>query len=163
RLGVDTCLATIHAMCEVDGQWERLQVATVAVSDGDTVYHPDTVRGIREQLDTDADVDAVMPFLTYKFTAALRLLPHHTPVDIDWLRSAGGRPTTVPVPLDGVAAHERFPRDQRTIGADSVTLETRDGDQFDVPFTLIDEHGRQVAVLEDTTGRRGWVLDNRAF
>jgi len=32
RLGVDTCIATVDEMCLLDGRWERLQTATIAVS-----------------------------------------------------------------------------------------------------------------------------------
>ena len=78
RLGVDTCIATVYEMCRVDNRWDRLQSATIAVSDGDTVYHPETLSTLDGMLAHDPDVDGVMPFLTYKFTAALRLFHDHT-------------------------------------------------------------------------------------
>lgn len=161
RLGVDTCLATIMAMCEADGDWDRLQTATVAVSDGDTVYHPDLVRGVRQDLDAEPDVDAVMPFLFYKLTAALRLLHGHTPTDLRSLRALGGEGVEVPVRLTGPAAHLAFPRAARDVTTDGVRLTTTAGTTVSAPFTGRDDEGRRVAVLRDAEGRRAWVLEDR--
>ncbi len=84
-------------MCRVDGRWERLQQATIAVSDGDTVYHPDTLAAVSAIFACCPDVDGIMPFLTYKFTAALRLFHDYRPADPQALaRSAAGGSATPP-------------------------------------------------------------------
>lgn len=83
RLGVDSCIATVYEMCRHDGLWSRLQTATIAVSDGDTIYNPAVMAEVDRILDACPDVDGVVPFLTYKFASALRLFRRHA-----WLRDA---------------------------------------------------------------------------
>ena len=79
RFGVDRVIATIYKMCLYDNDWERLERSIIAVSDGDTVYHPQLLAENVAILDDDPIVDGVMPFLTYKYTAALRLFAEYTP------------------------------------------------------------------------------------
>lgn len=105
RLGVDRSIATVHRMCQLDGNWRRLQTAVVAVSDGDTVYHPRALGETLRILETSPTVDGVMPFLIYKLAAGLRLFPGYGP--------HGDERTTVlgEAPHLGVEAALRFVED----------------------------------------------------
>lgn len=165
RLGVDTCIATVYAMCESDGRWERLQHATVAVSDGDTVYHARTLRSISDILEQNPTVDGVMPFLTYKFTAALRLFHDYVPAFPDVLadRAAGVEPTPVAVDLATGRAHDGFPRWLRHAEDGGVALTDRAGSAVHVPLTCVDEHGRGFGVIADPAGRVGYVFGDRTL
>ncbi|WP_186169230.1 glycosyltransferase family A protein [Burkholderia gladioli] len=84
RYGTDRAMATLLAMSESDGDWSRLQRATIGVSDGDTVYHGGVLREIDTILATHANVDGVMPFLIYKLTAALRFFRRYAALDADF-------------------------------------------------------------------------------
>ncbi|MFC7545973.1 glycosyltransferase [Plantactinospora sp. GCM10030261] len=165
RLGVDTCVATAYEMCRADGRWERLQTATIAVSDGDTVYHPTTVGTIRRLLDEDPTVDGVMPFLTYKFTAALRLFQDYRPAYPEELRRLAGtvEPTPVTVDLSGMDAHRSLPRGGRRRGPDGMRLTHADGTTVTVPLSAVDAHGRAYGVLTDPAGRPGYVFEDRTL
>lgn len=163
RLGVDTCIATVYEMCRTDGQWERLQTATIAVSDGDTVYHPSTVGTIARILDADPTVDGVMPFLTYKFTAALRLFHDYRPAYPDELRRAanGGPPKMVPADLSSARAHDTLPRRYRRLGPDGMSVTSDRGATVTVPLPYRDPHGRRFGVVRDAYGRRGYLMEDR--
>lgn len=165
RLGVDTCIATIHDMCLADGRWDRLQRATVAVSDGDTVYHPRTVHEVARILDEDPDADGVMPFLTYKFTAALRLFHDYRPADPDSLaaRAQGDAGIPVSADLSGMHAHDELPRWQRRETPDGILLTARDGRAVTVPLAHADEHQRRFGVLRDSAGRRAYIFADRTL
>ncbi|MEV0408883.1 glycosyltransferase family A protein [Actinoallomurus sp. NPDC050550] len=165
RLGVDTAIATVYEMCRHDGQWERLQTATIAVSDGDTVYHPDTLASVARILEEQPTVDGVMPFLTYKFTAALRLFHDYRPAFPEALerRVNGTPPTRVPVGLATMDAHAAFPRGLRWRDGDTMVLTTRDGGTFRVPLDGTDEHGRRFGVLTDPRGCAAYVLEDRTL
>jgi hypothetical protein len=162
RLGVDRCVATVLRMCEIDGDWSRLQRATIAVTDGDTVYHPRVLAEVRRIFDERQDVDGVMPFLTYKFTAALRLFPGHRPASPAELRAhhRSGVVTDVPVSLRDIGAHETFPRAGRRVDGDVVVLAPRAGDEVRAP--LADEHpAGRFAVLRDPDGALAYALSDR--
>ncbi|MEW2475401.1 glycosyltransferase [Micromonospora gifhornensis] len=165
RLGVDTCIATVYEMCRRDQRWERLQTATIAVSDGDTVYHPDTLRSIAAIFDNSPTVDGVMPFLTYKFTAALRLFRHYRPAFAEplRLRAAGLDPCAVPVDLATVRAHAELPRGKRRRTGDAMTVTTADGTTITVPLAGVDEHGRRFGALVDPSGRRAYLFEDRTL
>jgi glycosyltransferase involved in cell wall biosynthesis len=79
RFGVDRSIATLYHMCLHDARWERLQTGLIAVSDGDTVYHPHVLCELVRIFDHDPTVDGVMPFLVYKYTGALRLFSTYIP------------------------------------------------------------------------------------
>ncbi|MBL0885597.1 glycosyltransferase family A protein [Myceligenerans indicum] len=165
RLGVDRAIATVLAMCDADGRWERLQTATVAVSDGDTVYHPGVLGEIRGKLDDHPDVDGVMPFLTYKLTAGLRLL-HAGPeqVTLGQLRAADDqRPRgTVPHSLATVAAHDAFPRHGRRLQGATAVLTDHDGVVHEAPVRHDETVGR-FAVFEDPDGKVAYLLPDRTL
>ncbi|RPF19990.1 glycosyltransferase family A protein [Myceligenerans xiligouense] len=165
RLGVDRAVATVLEMCRADGRWERLQTATIAVSDGDTVYHPGVLDEIRGKLDTHPDVDGVMPFLTYKLTAGLRLL-HTGPeqVTLPRLREVQHRqpPTRVPHSLATVAAHATFPRDGRRLQGATAGLTDRDGVVHEAPVQHDEAVGR-FAVYQDPAGRVAYLLPDRTL
>ncbi len=165
RLGVDTCIATVYEMCRLDGQWERLQKATIAVSDGDTVYHPSTLHAIDSIFAQSPTVDGVMPFLTYKFTAALRLFQDYRPAWPDDLdrHAQGVEPVLVPVDLATARAHDELPRWDRLADADGVTLTSRDGLTVRVALSCVDGHGRRFGVLTDAAGNRGYVFGDRTL
>ncbi|MFB9451729.1 glycosyltransferase family 2 protein [Dactylosporangium vinaceum] len=169
RFGVDTCIATVHAMCEADGDWSRLQTATIAVSDGDTVYHPDTVAAVSRIFTECPTVDGVMPFLTYKFTAALRLFHDYHAALPQTLAAAAAKtgepaePVTVAVDLSGVQAFEALPRRGRVPGDGVVTLTHADGGTTVVPLAHTAGDGRRFGVLRDPHGRLGYVLQDRTL
>lgn len=162
RLGVDRCIATVLEMCRSDGDWSRLQEATVAVTDGDTVYHPRVLAEVRRTLDENPDVDGVMPFLTYKFTAALRLFAGYHPAAPTQLRSRhrSGIITDVTVSLCDMSAHDAFPRAGRWRDGDAMVLKRRDGHQIRVPLT--DDHSAgRFGVLRDPVGAVAYLLEDR--
>jgi hypothetical protein len=162
RLGVDRCVATVLRMCEIDGNWSRLQQATIAVTDGDTVYHPRVLAEVRRTLDERPDVDGVMPFLTYKFTAALRLFPGHRPLSPAELRAhhRSGVVTEVPVSLRDIGAHDTFPRAGRRVDGETMMLLSRTGGEVRAP--LVDEHpAGRFAVLRDPAGALAYAMSDR--
>jgi hypothetical protein len=165
RLGVDTAIATVYEMCRLDGRWERLQTATVAVSDGDTVYHPAVVRTVAGMLAAQPTVDGVMPFLTYKFTAALRLLRDYTPALPDELAACApdATPTPVPVDLSTVLGYDALPRAGREPYPGGIRLALPDGATTGVPLSHVDGHGRRFGVIADPRGRRGYVFADRTL
>ncbi|MBB5870025.1 hypothetical protein F4553_003404 [Allocatelliglobosispora scoriae] len=163
RLGVDTCIATVYEMCRRDRRWERLQSATIAVSDGDTVYHPAMMSSVASILDDQPTVDGVMPFLTYKFTAALRLLGDYTPAYPQALsqHAEGAQVTAVPVDLSSIRGHDELPRWERQLLGDELLLTTRAGVEVRVPLSQVDEHGRRFGVLADPSGRLAYAFADR--
>lgn len=163
RLGIDTCIATVYEMCRADGRWDRLQTATIAVSDGDTVYHPSTVGTIRRMLDEDPTVDAVMPFLTYKFTAALRLFQDYRPAVPEELHrcAAASEPVPLNVDLSDLHAHRSLPRAGRRPDGEAMLLTGDDGTTVSVPLSAVDPYGRRFGVLVDRAGRRGYLFQDR--
>ncbi|MDG4766916.1 glycosyltransferase family A protein [Solwaraspora sp. WMMD406] len=165
RFGVDSCIATVYEMCRADDRWERLQTATIAVSDGDTVYHPETLRAMDQIFAECPTVDGVMPFLTYKFTAALRLFHDYQPARPAELvdRVDGIVPTVVPVELATAAAHDALPRWQRRRVADGMQVTTADGAVLSVPLPATDEFGRRFGVLADARGRRAYLFEDRTL
>ncbi len=168
RLGVDTCIATVLEMCRLDGRWDRLQSATVAVSDGDTVYHPATLDSIARIFAAQPAVDGVMPFLTYKFTAALRLLQEYRPLVPAALaeRATAGAPTLTSVDLSTVRAFDALPRWGRQTVAGGIRLAIRDdhgGGRIDVPLPNVAPDGRRFGVLADPPGHVAYVLEDRTL
>lgn len=164
RYGVDRSIATIHAMCLSDGQWGRLQSARIAVSDGDTVYHHQLVHGFSEILDKHQDVDGVMPFLTYKFTAALRFFADHQPHDLKILRAGAATGGAIPVTfrLSDISAFERLPRAGRRKAERAMRL-SGDGIDLSVPLDRLDGRGRRYGVIEDPAGARAYVMEDRTI
>ena len=165
RMGVDRCLATIMRMCELDGDWSRLQSAVIAVSDGDTVYHPHVLHEIQRILAESPTVDGVMPFLTYKLTAALRLFPGHRPASPERLAEAAATEAavTVPVDLSTECATDEIPRQSRRLVGDRMRIAVRGHDDIDVDLRHRDEHGRRFGVLRDAAGRRAYLLEDRTL
>jgi Glycosyl transferase family 2 len=166
RLGVDRCIATVLRMCEIDGNWSRLQDALIAVSDGDTVYHPHLLRDILRIFDSCPTVDAVMPFLSYKLTAALRLFPGYRQAMPGRLRRCAelDRATATQVNLGSETAFEQLPRWlRRRRGDDVMELGLAGGGSLAVVLGNTDEHGRRFGVLRDPAGRLGYVLADRTL
>src|SRR5690606_29672189 len=120
--------------------------------DGDTVYHPETLRTISDLLGRDPTVDAVMPFLTYKFTAALRLMHDYQPAVPAAVAAAADSsqpPTLVNVELGTITAHDELPRWQRRRRGDEMVLTDRAGTLVRVPLAHTDPRGRRFGVLVD--------------
>lgn len=165
RLGVDRCVATVLRMCEVDGDWSRLQHSVIAVSDGDTVYHPHVLREILRVFGESPTVDGVMPFLTYKATAALRLFSGHRAAAPGRLaeRARWDAAVDVPIDLSGVLAFDVLPRWLRRRIGGEMELGTAGGGVLRVPLTGTDEHGRRFGVLRDPAGRCAYVLEDRTI
>jgi Glycosyltransferase like family 2 len=166
RLGVDRCIATVLRMCELDGNWSRLQDALIAVSDGDTVYHPHLLRETVRIFESCPTVDAVMPFLSYKLTAALRLFDGYRPARPDLLRrfAALDRATATRVSLAGETAFECLPRwRRRRRGDDLMELGLADGGVLTVALCNRDGDGRRFGVLRDPAGRLAYVLADRTL
>src|SRR5207248_8500844 len=112
RLGVDRSIATVYEMCLRESRWEHLQTAVIGVTDGDTVYHPDVLSENLRIFESSPTVDGVMPFLLYKFTAALRLFRNYRPTDIAALARHGSSRDArlVTVDLSALTAHHPIPR-----------------------------------------------------
>lgn len=168
RFGVDRVIATVYEMCLHDSDWERLERAMIAVSDGDTVYHPQLLAENVAILDTDPTVDGVMPFLTYKYTAALRLFAEYTPSFPEDLRPHANLADAVAVPVDlsTIEAHTKIPRHQRR-AIDDETIELMIIDRKGVETRQViklSNHGtlgRRFAVLIDDEGHLAYVLSDR--
>jgi hypothetical protein len=166
RLGVDRCIATVQRMCELDGNWGRLQNALIAVSDGDTVYHPHLLRETLRIFESCPTVDAVMPFLSYKLTAALRLFAGYRPAMPDRLRPFARleRATATQVNLASETAFGDLPRWlRRRHGDDLMELGRPDGGVLTVALCNRDEEGRPFGVLRDRAGRLAYVLADRTL
>jgi hypothetical protein len=166
RLGVDRCIATIHQMCVLDGDWDRLETAVIGVSDGDTVYHPHVVREMRGIFDGSPTVDGAMPFLTYKFTAALRLFADYVPASPEDLARCADTASAAPVEVDlaGPTAFNELPRWQRRyVGENVMELGQSRGAVVRVELASEDQHGRRFGVLRDPAGRIAYVLSDRTL
>ncbi|GAA4075350.1 hypothetical protein GCM10022248_50340 [Nonomuraea soli] len=165
RLGVDTSIATVLRMCESDGDWSRLQDAVIALSDGDTVYHPHVLREVLRVFHDDQDVDAVMPFLAYKATAALRLFDGYRAATPDELACLADRSTIaeIDVDLSGLLAFDRLPRWRRRAEGDEMELTTAAGAVVRVPMPATDKHGRRFGTVRDPAGRLAYVLEDRTI
>ncbi|WP_328341087.1 glycosyltransferase family A protein [Micromonospora sp. NBC_00421] len=165
RLGVDSCIATVREMCLVDGDWRRLQTAIIAVSDGDTVYHPHVLRELVRVFEESPTVDGVMPFLTYKLTAALRLFANYVPAYPDRLARHADLSTAVGVPVDlsTELAFPQLPRHAREVVGDLVRVRVQDVGEVEVPLCNRDEHGRRFGVLRDPAGRLAYLLEDRTL
>lgn len=165
RLGVDRVIATIYQMCQHDQRWDRLQNALIGVSDGDTVYHPDVVSEAARILADNPAVDGLMPFLVYKFTAALRLFPGYTPAYPDDLQRCADMTAAqrVSVPLADLTAYDLLPRWQRVRTGEGMELGIAGGGSVTVPLVSVDGHGRRFGVLRDPDGRIGYVLADRTL
>ncbi len=166
RFGVDRCIATIHQMCLHDGNWDRLEKAVIAVSDGDTVYHHHLLNEIVDILDNDPSVDGVMPFLVYKFTAALRLFSNYTPVFPDDLQARvdPGTAIEVHVDLSHTGAHDVLPRwGRRRIGDRLMELDAGDDTTLSVELKHRDSAGRQFGVLRDARGNHAYLFEDRSL
>ncbi len=165
RLGVDRCIATILRMCELDGNWARLQSALIAVSDGDTVYHPHLLRETTRIFDSCPTVDAVMPFLSYKLTAALRLFAGYRPAVPENLGRLASldRVTRTRAELAGETAFDQLPRWlRRPRGDHLMELGTADGSTLIVELCNTDQYGRRFGALSDPAGRMAYVLADRS-
>ncbi|AIO66538.1 glycosyltransferase [Burkholderia oklahomensis] len=113
RYGTDRAMATVLAMSESDGDWSRLQRATIGVSDGDTVYHGGVLREIDSILARHPCVDGVMPFLIYKLTAALRFFRRYTAIDADFTIPADAAVHDVRFSLATIDAYGHLSRAER--------------------------------------------------
>ncbi|ASC72890.1 hypothetical protein XM38_038500 [Halomicronema hongdechloris C2206] len=170
RFGVDRIISTIYEMCLHDNDWERLERAIIAVSDGDTVYHPQLLADNVAILNTDSTVDGVMPFLTYKYTAALRLFAKYTSRFSEDLRPHANcaKAVAVPVDLSTIEAYIQIPRHQRRV-IDDETIELIIIDREGVETIRIvklnnrDALGRKFAALIDNEGHLAYVLSNRTI
>ncbi|CAH2934349.1 MAG: hypothetical protein CPSOU_6532 [uncultured Paraburkholderia sp.] len=118
RLGTDRALATVLRMSEIDEDWSRLQRATMAVSDGDTVYETGVLKEIDRLMAAQDGVDGVMPFLIYKLTAALRFFREYSELDARFDADAlnGVAVKDVNFTLASMSAYSRLPRRERTSG-----------------------------------------------
>ncbi|MGC4792163.1 glycosyltransferase [Micromonospora sp. DT178] len=165
RLGMDTCIATVREMCLIDGDWSRLQRAVIAVSDGDTVYHPHVLRELLRVFEESPTVDGVMPFLTYKLTAALRLFADYVPAYPDSLARDADLSAVVDVPVDlsTELAFAELPRHAREVAGERARLRVRGAGAIDVPLSSRDGHGRRFGVLRDAGGRLAYLLEDRTL
>lgn len=165
RLGVDRCIATVRAMAEMRGDWSLLHRARIAVSDGDTIYHPDLVADGTRVFDTHHDVDGVMPFLTYKLAACLRLFDGWRQRDPAPLLVAAahraGDFVRLDLPLDTILAYERFPRARRRGGRTGVDLGFTSGESLHTPYVGSTETGERFGVLVDPDGNRALAFEDR--
>lgn len=165
RLGVDRSIATVLRMCETDGRWDRLQDALIAVSDGDTVYHPHALRETLRIFDDCPLVDAVMPFLTYKLTAALRLFAGYQPATPAGFgrRVPPGLAVATDVSLASETAFERLPRGlRRCRDTDTMELGVAGGGVLTVPLCHAGD-SQSFGVLRDPAGRLAYVLPDRTL
>ncbi len=165
RYGVDRSIATVLAMCEATGDWGLLHRARIAVSDGDTIYHPHLVADATHVFDTYPDIDGIMPFLIYKLTAALRLFDGYRQSDpaalLKKVEPHAGRFVPVNFALDGMAAQDLLPRRQRIARADGMHLGLADGTKLFVPFVGTTEHAGSFGVLVDAKGNRALIFSDR--
>lgn len=170
RSGVDRTISTIYEMCLYDNDWERLERSIIAVSDGDTVYHPQLLAENVAILNADPTVDGVMPFLTYKYTAALRLFANYTPGFPESFRAHTDLTTAVVVPIDlsTIEAHTKIPRRGRRV-IDDKTVEliivNQEGNETlrAIELSNRDALGREFAVLMDDKGHLAYVLSDRTI
>ncbi|MGH9213789.1 MAG: glycosyltransferase [Acidimicrobiales bacterium] len=166
RFGVDRSIATVHRMCQLDGDWSRLQTAVIAVSDGDTVYHPRILGETLRVLEASPTVDAVMPFLTYKLTAGLRLFANHRPtLPTELERSVvSDRATRTDVDLSSLTAFDQMPRwARRRVDRDRMELGVADGTTLVVELDGADDHGRRFGLLRDPAGRVAYLMEDRTL
>ncbi|MEV0006071.1 glycosyltransferase family A protein [Micromonospora sp. NPDC050980] len=168
RLGVDRSIATVLAMCEADGDFSRLQTAVVGVSDGDTVYSPHLLRESLRIFDACPDVDAVMPFLTYKFAAALRMFQDYVPSPsvLPAVTEPGAVPAVhVDVDLSDATAFSALPRwRRRLVAPDTIELGRGvDGPTVEVPLTQREPGGRRYGVCRDRRGAAAVVFEDRTL
>lgn len=169
RFGVDSCLATIQKMCEVSGDWGLLHRARIAVSDGDTVYHPRLLSDATVTFDQIPDVDGVMPFLTYKLNACLRLFAEYRQEDPEVLsniiKQNQYQPVNVPVSLKNILAMESMWRAHRKKtsqdGMAGMSIKFASGGRQFVPFAGQSPSGLHFGVMQDPQGKRAYILENR--
>ena len=169
RLGVDKCIATIFAMSQLTGDKTLLHRAYICVSDGDTVYHPSLVADAQNTFDNHQDVDGIMPFLTYKFSACLRLFDSYVqkkPEDLEKLvacKESNFVKTTVS--LRAFDAHKLLPRQSREVcivnQISGMQLKTIDGQTFFVPFIAQTDGNEKFGVFLDQDGNRAYIFENR--
>jgi len=164
RLGVDKAISTIYEMCRHDQKWERLQSAVIGVSDGDTIYHPNVLSECIKIFSKNPSVDGVMPFLVYKFSAALRLFPSYLPYSCASPRFEAASPACrVTVSLADLTAYDSIPRPGRRRAGGAMELAVHGQGTVLVPLTGTDEHGRRFGVIEDRSGRRGYIFEDRTL
>ena len=166
RFGVDRTIATIHQMCVLDGNWGRLQWSFIGVSDGDTVYHPCLVSEAVRILTDNPEVDGVMPFLTYKATAALRLFRNHVPSVPPMLSCSSESDITVlPIDLSDLRAYNLLPRRARKLlSEDAMEVQVRDRDgSYRVAMVNKDDHSRKYGMLADHSGNRAFLFADRTL
>jgi hypothetical protein len=165
RLGVDRCIATVRAMAEARGDLSLLHRARIAVSDGDTIYHPGLVADGAQVFDRHHDIDGVMPFLTYKLSACLRLFDGWRKRDPASLLASAAHCASdfvrIELPLDTVLAYECFPRGRRRAGVTGVELGLADGGSLQAPYVGSIETGERFGVLVDPDGNRALVFEDR--
>lgn len=172
RYGVDRCLATIAEMCETDGDYSRLQRARIAVSDGDTVYHPNLVADSAQTLDRYQEVDGVMPFLLYKITACHRFFKRYVarrPAQLNsFIDNNKEKIVVFPYSLANSEDLRRFPRAARRVlseaGQPGVMLGVDlNNDSLFVPFVASIDSGLRFGVAEDENGNRAYVFEDRTI
>ncbi|UXY14138.1 glycosyltransferase family 2 protein [Chitiniphilus purpureus] len=163
RYGTDRSMATLYRMCELDQNWQRLQTARLAVTDGDTVYHHEVVHALCELFDQEPGVDGVMPFLIYKLTAALRFFRGYRPLDENALAEIAR--TTIPVAvqtcLSNTDGQRSYPHTGRRRDGDAMLLQHVDGSTVRVPLDCTAPDGRRFGVLQDPDGALAFAFEDR--
>lgn len=166
RLGVDRSLATLYEMCCCDGKWERLQDALIGVSDGDTVYHQELLGNCAAICEGDPNVDGVMPFLTYKLAAGLRLYRKYERVSPCELSPYARWEQAVFVPVDLFDARslDEFPRPGRKrCSEDAVEFALASGGRLNIALASRDALGRPFGILKDREGHIAYVRSDRTL
>lgn len=165
RYGVDRSIATIREMVRQTGDVALYHRARIAVSDGDTVYHPGLVANATDIFDTHNHIDGVMPFLTYKLSACLRLFHGWMQRDVSEILAALPDDETqyvdVPFTLDNIDAYDHLPRKKRKLTGESMALETQTGESIAVSFIAVNNEGIRFGVLRDPDGNRAFIFEDR--
>ncbi len=164
RLGVDRCIATVRAMAEASEDLSILHRARIAVSDGDTIYHPALVAEAARLFDSQHDVDGIMPFLTYKLSACLRLFQGWEKRDHQELLAQtvhlSDTYLKVPFSLSSVHCLERFPRQFRKAQGPKMRLGLENGELLDIDFLGSLKSGVRFGVIVDPAGNRVLVFED---
>lgn len=166
RLGVDRSIATVREIARLTGDWNILHRARIAVSDGDTIYHPRLLADSTRIFDEHPDVDGVMPFLTYKLTACLRLFDGWQERDqaalLENVQTRQKDFVAVQSSLDTQLAHEDFPRSRRQVFEDGIALWSNvQCETIKVSFVGVSKTGERFGVLVDPKGNHALVFEDR--